>query len=313
MFHQNYEHETEEILNNSWVNRSFKHLMTSKRVFYSCRIAWFNITDVYLRWEFVSRLNREASHLDVPTTRLMIDIIHRAHLGLSFILKVHLMTLDLDFPSTYRQSSNTQTDWEGTENLKPSSDERFLDAHIIPGLCLMLLLDPHLDVTLLKSTFLLRIWTWEQIQSSDTTNESCSNQKNKTNQVTCSAWKWSWTPGDEENETPTSETTSKKWDFRESNAADLSSTRWAWEKITNKRQEPKPLLSPWFGLFRKMQLSTNGFGKRIWQRSSRSISSSYLFTSEESVSLLGLRASCGTMDRMMVFVCLFEQRLHRMQ
>lgn len=39
--------------------------------------------------------------LDFPSSRLMVDIIHGSHLGLSFILIVHLMALDLDFTSTW--------------------------------------------------------------------------------------------------------------------------------------------------------------------------------------------------------------------
>lgn len=34
----------------------------------------------------------------------MIYIIHRAHLGLHFLLEAHLMALDLDFASTYRET-----------------------------------------------------------------------------------------------------------------------------------------------------------------------------------------------------------------
>lgn len=32
--------------------------------------------------------------------------------------------------------------------------------HPLPCLCFMLSLDPHLEVTFLKSTFLFKIWTW---------------------------------------------------------------------------------------------------------------------------------------------------------
>lgn len=115
----------------------------------------------------------------------------------------------------------------------------------------MLALEPHFAVTLLKSTFLLWIWTCEHT----IIWWSCSNRSLTAKiKVACSAW-WK---------------------------ASLETDIWV---SVREDYESKPLLSPWFALKR-------WFGKC----SSATLDSprSFWFISEESTSLLGLSASCGS-------------------
>lgn len=99
------------------------------------------------------------------------------------------------------------------------------------------------------------------------------------NQVTCSAWIWSETPGDWH----------ERWSLKSEISERATQQIWARRGELERRlwTQTSAVTMIWFVLENKCSSAPTDLGERIWQRSSRSISSSYSFISEESVSLLG--------------------------
>lgn len=79
------------------------------------------------------------------------------------------MGLDLHVAATWWKTKQNKVYCENTEKEnRVWREEKF---KVEPGLCLMLSLEPHLDVTLLTSTFLFKICTWRRVNIHD--NAAC--------------------------------------------------------------------------------------------------------------------------------------------
>lgn len=105
----------------------------------------------------------KASTLDLVPVCLTVatsHIVHRANLR--FSLDVELMRLNFHITSTWgkKKGKKARSVWvQGYKAFDSWVRKSGGTFYYWPGLCLMLSLEPHLDVTLLTSTFLFRICT----------------------------------------------------------------------------------------------------------------------------------------------------------